>query len=242
MKRAYYIILAAVIALICILLYSDLLDLKDIGTAALALVGTFAGATFAFRLNEDKEKKETSRLQRQALNRALLILLRQYNALAQLEKDFRNYPDDFTAAFNMPAMKPPNHDDLVHNISDLEFLIDSDNPNILMQLTIEQERFHQALDSLRLRNEFYVGEVQLAISAKAMNGMSFTPEEAKLLLGDRIFGGAINSAKNAREHIVASRISLATMASDLRIEAKKLFPDQKFLMYEISDAQAQESK
>jgi len=237
MKKAYPIILAAAVLIIGILFCIGILDRKDIGNAMLALFGTFLGATLAFRLEEEKERRKNADDQRKALNSALLILLRQYNALAQIEKDFANFPKDMPAAFSMPASKPPNYGELVHNVPDLEFLLDSSDPNILLELTVEQERFHQAIEAVNVRNEFYVNEVQKALSENKMNRKSFTPEEAESLLGDRIFGGAVNGAKNAREHVVLTCKSLTVMAEKLRRMAKELFPDRKFLMYEIQPSE-----
>lgn len=219
---------------ICALLYihGDL-ALKDIGTSVLALFGTFLGATLAFRLNEQKEEAETTRKQREALNRALFVLIRQHNAIIQLKRDMDDYPVDFHLAFNMPALKPPSYADLIQNIADLEFLIDSSNPNLLFKLTIEQERFHQAMDSLRIRNEFYVNEVQPQIAATGMNGKKVTVEEAAALLGEKIFCGAVNGATHAKKHVYDSSESIPKVLEELRGLAKELFPEHKFLAYQL---------
>ncbi|MDP2030789.1 MAG: hypothetical protein Q8K12_14220 [Thiobacillus sp.] len=233
MHAIYYLITLAATGIVGVLYAENILELKDIGTSILALFGTFLGATLAFRLTENKEQQKIKSLQREALNRVLFVLIRQHNAIIQLKRDFDKYPKDFEAAFNMPALKPPAYGDLVHNISDLEFLLESSNPNILFKLTVEQERFHQAIDSLRIRNEFYVNEVQRAIATAAMNGKSVSIEEAAKLLGERIFGGAMNGAKFAREHIIASNESIPEIMTEFRALAKETFPTHKFLSYEI---------
>lgn len=67
-------------------------------------------------------------------------------------------------------MKPPDYSSVKQDIDSLQFLIDNDNAQILMELTIEQERFKQAINSINIRNEFYVNEVQPALSFHALNG------------------------------------------------------------------------
>lgn len=235
MRRAYYIILSAIIALVGLLIATNQLEWKDVGVSALALIGTFIGATLAFRMNEEKEKNDVEERKVQAINSALLVILRQHNALAQTKRDLERYPDNINAALNMPAFKSPNYDDLIHNVAALEFLINSKDPNIILKLTVEQERFHQAIESMNIRNDFYVGELQREVSAKGMNKRSFTAEEAEAILGERVFGTAVNSICNAREHIFESCLSLPAIAHELRVIAKELFPERKFLDYEIPE-------
>ncbi len=234
-KKIYSLITIGGIA-ICIILYrnGDLV-LKDIGTAVLALFGTFLGATLAFRLNEQKEKTDEKKKQREALNRALFVLMRQHNAIIQLKRDMDTYSSELHLAFNMPAIKPPSYSDLVQHISDLEFLIESSNPNLLFELTIEQERFHQAIDSLRIRNEFHVNEVQPKIEAVGINGKRIPIDDASVLLGERVFIGAMTGAKNAKSHMDASNESLPKVMADLRKLAKEIFPGNKFLTYEVPE-------
>lgn len=37
----------------------------------------------------------------------------------------------------------------------------SKNPNIIFELSIEQERFHQTMEAIKIRNEFHVNEYQI---------------------------------------------------------------------------------
>lgn len=205
---------------------------KDLIAPLLSLFGTFFGATFAFRLNEEKELRKLLELRREALNRALFVLIRQANAIHQLKQEFERFPSPFEKAFNLPAIKPPPYQDLVHAFSDLEFLLDSSNPGLLMELAIEQERFHQALESLRLRNEFYVEEVQPALAALALNGKRISMEQAAEFLGERLFHGAMNGAKNTWQCILASNESIPAVHKSLFQTAKMLFPGNKFTTYE----------
>lgn len=204
---------------------------KDIAASLLALFGTFIGATFAFRLNEDKEEKKEIAARKAALNRALFVLIRQRNAIQSIKNFLNGYENSFERAFILPAMKPPSYEDLVHNFTDLEFLLESENPNILFALTVEQERFHQAMESLRIRNEFYVNAVQPAIAAKKLNHTSVTHEQAETQLGELIYGTAMHGAEELYFHIYESEKSLAEMNNALLALARSIYPGAKFLVY-----------
>lgn len=101
-----------------------------------------------------------------------------------------------------------------------------------MEIAIEQERFHQALDSMRIRNEFYVGEVQAALEKLALNGKQVTVVEAASLLGERLFGGAMNGAEIAWQHISSCNETIPTVHEALLRQAKALYPGHKFITYE----------
>ncbi|MBP6899939.1 MAG: hypothetical protein KBC73_07630 [Burkholderiaceae bacterium] len=210
----------------------DAIGIKELSTAVLALLGTFLGATFAFRLNQDKEERKLQAARKEALNRALFVLARQANAVDQLKRDYDQFGQVIPRAFNLPALKPPSYSDLIHNFVDLEFLLESGEADILLRLTVEQERFHQVIESVRTRNEFYVNEFQPKLAEVGLNGRITSAEEAKALLGERIFGGVINGTNIAYEHISATVQSIPEMQQQLLALAKRNYPKQKFITYE----------
>ena len=228
----YLLIFILALAVVILGTYTDVISQREIASSVLALFGTFLGATFAFRLNEDKEIKELRSATIAAMNRALFIIVRQHNAIRSYKNELEKYPAEFEKAFNFPALQPPSYEDLVHNFKDLEFLIESNNPNILFQLTIEQERFHQAMNSIRVRNEFYVHSVQPAIERSELNGKIVTPELALGNLGERIYFGAVNGAKVLSEHVYETEQSLFNMHKSLHKLAREMFPEKKFITYE----------
>ena len=230
-RIAYAGIAVAAIAAVALAIQQGAIGTKEIATAVLALLGTFLGATFAFRLNQDKEDKSLHKDRREALNRAMFVLARQANAVHQLWRDYEEFSDSLERAFNLPAMKPPNYSDVVHNFVDLEFLLESTDPNILLRLTVEQERFQQVIESIKTRNEFYVNEFQPKLAAVALNGKVTSAQELSALLGERIFKGAIAGATIAYKHLCASDQSLPEMQDALLSVAKQIYPDSKYVTY-----------
>ena len=228
-RTTYAIVVLAALAILALALLSDKVELKDIGTGLLAMLGTLLGATLAFRLNEDKEHAKEHARRRAALNRALFTLARQKNAVALIARELAPYQTDFDRAFNFPAAKVPPYADLVQRIDDLEFLVEVSDVNVLLKLTVEEERFHQLLESLRVRNEFYVRELQPEISRHKLNGRSVSSEQALGLLGDRLLGSALNYAKILWSHAASSEASLPERIAELRGVAKQLYPGHKFI-------------
>jgi hypothetical protein len=219
---------------IAIAFHANYLTPKDILSPVLSVFGTFFGATFAFRLNEAKEAKKLSEVRREAINRALFTLIRQANAAHQLVLDLQKYRAAFDIAFNMPAIQPPAYVDLVINFSELDFLLDSSDPSLLLRLTIEQERFQQMISTIRIRNEFYVSEIQQAMSQHRLNGTKTSLDELKQLFGERLFWGAYNGAKEVWQHVTSTALSVPVVHKELHKLAKEIFPGRKFMSYEIT--------
>ena len=225
-----YAVLVAIAAIaLFVFAWSGAVTEKEVAGSFLAILGTFLGALFAFRLSENKEQVKIEKEQKAALNRAFFVLARQYNAINSLAKHMTPYPSEFERAFNLAANKPPSYLDLTHNFQDLEFLLETAHPNVLMRLAVEQECFHQALEALRIRNDFYVNEVQPELARQSLNGQMVTVEQMATALGERIFGTAVNGANSLYSHVQESSKSIPAMHAELFNVAKELFSDERFI-------------
>jgi hypothetical protein len=227
----YAIIIIVVAGTVIFLIYTGIISAKEVSIAFLASLGTFLGALFAFRLNENKETIKKLSGQRASLNRALFVLARQRNAVNTFGKYLVPFKSEIERAINLPAHKPPQYIDLKHNFEDLEFLLQIDQINLLMRLTVEQERFHQAFESLRIRNEFYVDELLPELSKHKFQGKNVTDNQLLDALGERILGTAINYADGLYFHIDECTQSIPAMHAELFAVAKELFPNEKFISF-----------
>ncbi|WP_417316383.1 hypothetical protein [Cycloclasticus pugetii] len=194
-------------------------------------VGGFIGAYSAFWLKANDDDRKRNELQINALNSALLILIRQINAIHGIKRDFDQYIAPLDRAFSLPAMQPPNYSDLKQNIDVLSFLIDSRNPHMLMKLTIQQERFEQAINAINIRNNFYVNEVQPALSYHNLNGRPLPVREFEEKLGERLFQGAISGAEGMYRLVESCDRSVSITYQELFALSRELYPKGKFLKW-----------
>lgn len=204
---------------------------KDVSVAFLASLGTFLGALFAFRLNESKEHSKKLSEQRAAINRALFVLARQRNAVNSFVKYLRPFNSEIERALMLPAYKPPRYEDLRQDFQAIEFLLESGKADLLMRVAIEDERFHQTFESVRIRNEFYVSEVLPEMVRHGFQGKSVTEQQLLEALGERIFRTAINYAKGVYFHVEESMKSIPSMHIEMHAVAKELFPNDKFISF-----------
>lgn len=194
-----------------------------------AAIGAFLGAYFAFQLRKHEEKTAKIEKNKSSIDEALLILVRQANALQTIRQSLDKYKKPYERAFLLPAIKPPSYSDLKQNFQNLNFLIEHGEVQTILILSIEQERFEQAINAIEIRNIFYVQEVQPALSLHNLSKKNISLSELEKILGERLYHGSINGAQVMYQHIEQSSISTIEMIETLRTAAKKIFPDSKFI-------------
>lgn len=213
---------------IALLVVRDVLTEREVAGALLAMLGTFLGALLAFRLNERKDELKIAKTQRQDLNTALFILARQCNAIGGLHDALSKFSSDFERAFNCPALRPPDYENVSLDFGALAFILDR-NPSLLLKLSLEEEGFKQALLSLKTRNDFYISEVQPAIAGFGLNRKAMTRRELEEALGERLAQTAFNSARVVYQLVDESNQGLPSVHAQLFEIAKELFPDAQFV-------------
>jgi hypothetical protein len=222
----------AVVAAISYLFWLGKIGEKEVGVALLAFIGTFSGALFAFKLNEAKDNAKETKEQNIALNMALFTLVRQYNAVFVLDKQIQLFKHPLEQAFNCPAYRPPPYADLLFNFDELSFLVASESADVLLRLSVEQEGFHQTMESIRVRNDFYVEKYQPLFAKSGLNGKLISGDQIKVAVGEDVFGACLSGADAMYKNVAESLRKLPLIFGELRAAAKNRFPDSKFVQME----------
>jgi hypothetical protein len=224
----YGVIAVAIVAGIATLLIREVLTEREIAGSLLTLLGTFVGALLAFRLNERKDELKIEKTQKQDLNAALFVLARQSNTIGGLHRVLCKFESDFERAINCPALRPPDYADVALDFGALAFILEK-NPSLLLKLSLEEEGFKQALQSLKTRNDFYISEIQPAIDKLGLNQKSMTMSELEAALGERLTQTAFNTARVVYQLVKEANEGLPKLHGDLFGIAKELFPDAQFV-------------
>jgi hypothetical protein len=196
---------------------------------ALTLAATFAGALSAYHLQNRREKIKEEKKKISDLNIALFTLLRQMNALASVKKDLDKYRDDKSRFFKLPPLQTNSYSDIRFDFQSLAFMLVSDDPNILHHLLVEQERFQQAIDAIKIRSEYQVKTIQPLLEAGDIGNKQVTWAEAEAAIGKYKLEGLVRGTDQVYYHVDESFNSSKNMLASLHASAKKQFPGVKFL-------------
>jgi len=227
-------ILAFILGVVAAALTGYYLDVGFDGllSALATLVAAFSGAWFAFYLNNKNKTEREKRKRMLALNLAIFTLMRQRNAAENMWNSFHAHPTDSSLAFEMPALKVNDYERIKQDLSSLAFLSAGKGVNVLLELTVEEERFEQMMFAIRQKHQHTVDNVMPEMMAAGLTDRPVTIADIKAGISDKAFVGALQAAKQARDEVGAFRASAMEMHRKLRSLAKDLFPDGRFIDYE----------
>ncbi|CAD1790651.1 MULTISPECIES: hypothetical protein [Xanthomonas] len=117
----YVLAVVAAFGCIAILAWAGEIQSKDLALALLALLSTFFGAQFAFRLGERRDSEKEVQRRVSAINRSLLVLGAQHNEIRTMKKELDRFKKDVDCALGMNAFVPPDTIGLSQKIDDLDF-------------------------------------------------------------------------------------------------------------------------
>ncbi|MDH5934760.1 hypothetical protein L8R84_01235 [Vibrio splendidus] len=201
----------------------------------IVLTGAWIGAWSAFRLKESQDKRKIYQENKAALNVALFHICHQRNVVANVVQDFAPYTTPEQRAFALPALMQPNYEELAYDLGKLAFLLESSDPNIMMDLAIEQKGFEQLLASIVIRNNFYVQEVQPAMFQTGTDFKHLDFVRLKQSLTPRIYDGAVNGADTMYLHMFTTEERLENLLLKLRELARTEFPGEKFVNWSVPE-------
>ena len=199
------------------------------------LVAAFAGAWAAFLFESRKRKKEEREKQRSAANQALVTLVNMWNIMFEYHENIiRPILGRDDAWLNMAATPPAHYGLCEFDAKSLSFLIDIGEPQVFMELTLEEQRFWGTVRVIEERNDVLLNAVHPAMSSAKVpvNSQLDEPHLISIIGIDaaqrlKNFTPAITNQviKNCGSHIGAFQ--------NLRETMKRLYPEAKFLSSEF---------
>lgn len=197
-------------------------------------LGAFLGAFSAFKFNEriEDRKLEVARerdREREAVTvqKALLIIVRQLNALRNLKTQISRYKSIEKLAFEMPAERN-FHADIYFDVEEISFLVGK-SPMLLFELSLEQDSFVQTVGSLEVRNRFYLEKVNPTMEALGLNNRPATYSEIQTTLPYPVYKGAIDGVRALKENLSQTLENLEQRRKELLALARTEYPNFQFL-------------
>ena len=198
---------------------------KDFLPAMATLVAAFAGGWYAFSLNQEAVKREQRSKQIGIGARAMFVLWRQINAIAQVQEDviekFRNYAP---APLAMPPIEHYFDDSVRLDLDGLMFLLDHGKSELLVSLCIAETRYMHAIDRIRKRSLLHVNEVQPKIEGKKPPDRNLSQEEFRDIIGVRLFHQLVEQTKEVIAGTDDAVASLEAVAIELHTALLSAFP------------------
>ncbi len=205
--------------------------------AMATLMAAYFGAKYAFDLQAEKEKEIIK--QRNVVNANLTIfnILRMINNLLNYQQQIINPVRDKPTSFlEMSPTLPSEKDKISLNIEMLSFLLSTNNPNILGELSIEDSRYQRAVDAIKERSRIHFSEAQpLLEKAGIIQGGDYLFKDIEKASGNRLYTTLQQSTKQIIEHVDGAIDSLRKVGNELRKAIEDLYPEEKIHSIDVPD-------
>jgi hypothetical protein len=195
------------------------------------ILATFVGGSGAFYWERRNKEKEDLQEKLASANRAIFILSRQFSILNGIRNQHINPARDNPAAWLL--MRPilrREHSDLKYEINNLQFLFVSATSNILNELLLEEDRFHEAIKTLNERSRIYSAELQPQVEQL---GLRPTDEVPLSVIEEKLSPNTVSSIKDLTkaliEHVDEGIEGLKNVYSKLYDAFVNLFPGKPLI-------------
>ena len=214
---------------------------EDYVPALVTLLAAFLGASYAFRLQSDKEKRDIAKKNIVAGNLAVFNLIRKLNTLLDYQKQIVDpFRGNIKAFIEMPPTLQILKEDIQLDLDSLSFLLGSDDPNLLGELSIEKSRFQRAIDAINDRSKMHRDEVQPTLEkAGVVEGMGYTPQQIEKALGARLCVTMHQATDQVVEHVDSTIISVQEVGGKLVKMLKKLYPGENIISFAMPESGAE---
>ncbi|HEK1481301.1 hypothetical protein I5Q65_20420 [Pseudomonas aeruginosa] len=202
---------------------------KDFLPAAATLVSAYVGAWYGAALVKQSAKDDERKRNIGAGVRAMFTLWRQVNVVAQIQLDVvSKYRDNPAAPVVMPPVEYPLNDVARLNLDELAFLLDQGNSKVLEDLSIAEQRFVHAVETIRERSRLHLAEIQPVLERLIPKGGPIPHAELEAALGPRLFSLLIDKTRMLIYQVDDAVETLDSAASGLYMALKSMFPEVKF--------------
>ncbi|MBZ0334393.1 hypothetical protein [Marinobacter sp. AL4B] len=203
----------------------ELTGLGDFVVSFTTLLAAFSGAWYAFHLQNKRDLQAEEIRRVEAANRAIFTLARKLGKVRNISKQFvspfRADPLYFLA---IPPIAGISNSSTTINYDEISFLFNSDDPNLMAELSNAEEAYNAMLDGFALRSEMHFKQLQpLAEKAGFEDYVEYSDEQIRTAIGVRLYNGMKSQTDALIESLDSLEESLLELSSRLTETAKSQF-------------------
>lgn len=213
----------------CIEIITKVIEILVASLATLA--AAYFGAKYAFKLQNEKDKRASDATDVKAANSVIFELARTFNKFTAIKRQFVDEHRDKTERHLMimpvagMSWEPPKF-----NYDTISFLFSSSDPNLLGTLSLVEQEIASTLDVIKQRSTMHVEVLQPTVERLSQQiGEQVTLQQIEAALGQRLattlqmsttfmVEGIDNVLAGCKEHI-----------NKIKSETQKLYPGHSII-------------
>ncbi len=149
-------------------------------------IATFVGAWAAFRLQTKKDEAKEEERKFLAGKRAQFVLLTKYNTLLLFQTEYlEKYKDDQNRSITLPAT-PINIKQPTLDLEGLLFILNSDDPNLLLEVVIADQLFQGVVNHANDRSAMHIRFQENQTNHAVVNALQQMTDELYYIIDNAI--------------------------------------------------------
>lgn len=194
--------------------------------ALATLIAAFAGAGYAFKLQEKVREIRAKNERIASANKAIFNLSRMYNSLVNYDDQFlKSCRNDSASFLNVRPSIDLVKSDIQIDLDSLSFLLETSNRNILGELSSCVASYQVAIDAINDRSRIYRDQVQPRMeSAGASEANKYTLDGLKAMMGERLYCILENATSQVFTHTENTIVEIKRVSELLTEAVKQEFP------------------
>lgn len=201
-----------------------------------AVIATFAGAYFAFKLQSNSEKNRNAIARNLAGDQQLFVLYRQLNTLLNLKRHFDQTNGNPQQYILMQPLSQLDTKGLNVDIEALSFLLPTQHKKILFELDSHNEKFLYAVECVNQRSRVHQDQAQPKLDAANFDfNNRFTDQQMENVLGKRLMQMLPFQTKASIDAVDDGIASLEEIAKRLHAALTNSMPSYNFTRIEDID-------
>ena len=205
--------------------------------AVATLIAAFYGAKYAFQFQREKEIEDNKRRNVVNGNSAIFSMALMASKLVNFQKQIIEpvRSNSQTRFLEMYPTLDLEKDDIKLDIESLYFLLETDDRNLLGEVSAEEGRYRSALDAINERSRLHRQEVQpLLERAGFVQGVgNYSDAQLEHALGNRLYTTLQQATEETIYHVDSTVISLKQITDKLRASLKKQYPNETIISFTI---------
>ncbi len=210
-------------------------DQRILLPAIATLTAAFLGAWAAYKLQDNKNKREYEETCLKNGNSMMFALYERIKALRLVQKRSINpYRNDPLRMISMMPLMSFSNPDSEFNVESLLFLLGTKHKQLILDLHNEKECFKIVFYLIKFRSELHFKDAQPAIEkSKMKEGEEFTKKQMIDALGERVFAQLERTTDDLIEYVDTTLESSEKIKLRLVAALNDLFPNKTVLNYEF---------
>lgn len=220
-----------------------ILSINLIINSMATLAAAFAGAWAAFQFEHSRRKRETVEQHIAAANLALYTVSNLWNVLFQFQKEVINAVRGQSDAWlNMSATLPTRYGLTSFQADNLSFLLRTEHAQTYSELLLEEQRFWIVVHQIEMRSSIVLDQVFPRFAAANVSvGKTLTEAQIEKIVGIDVVHKLKQLTAGIIEHVDQDVESLRGIHDRFRTSMKKIYPKEKFLLFNFEKTGANSS-